>query len=62
MPGSRTNPRTVVYEVPHEREQQQILLDFRTAALGGIVALGTQTGDRVLVVIECRTEGDQWLV
>lgn len=63
MPRSESTPWTVlVYDVADACEQQRILLDFHTAALGGVVALGTQADDRVSVVLECRTEGDRWLV
>lgn len=52
----------VVFEVSDVRLQQRILADFRTAAMGGVVALGTQSGAAAHVVVECRTEGDRWLV
>lgn len=56
-------PWTVlVYEVSGLREQQRILADFHTAAMSGVVALGTSSGTRTYVVVECRSEGDQWLV
>lgn len=63
MPRSEVTPWTiVVYDVADACEQQRILADFRTAAMSGVVALGTQTEGRVSVVLECRTEGDRWLV
>lgn len=52
----------VVYEVSGVREQQRILADFHTAAMSGVVALGTHNGSSVYVVVECRGAGDQWLV
>lgn len=52
----------VVYEVSGVREQQRILADFHTAAMSGVVALGTSNGSSVYVVVECRGAGDQWLV
>lgn len=63
MPRSETIPWTVVvYDVTDVREQQRILTDLHAAGLGGVVALGTQDGDQASVVLECRTEGDRWLV
>lgn len=52
----------VVYEVSGLPEQQSILADFHTAAMTGVVALGTQGTDGCHVVVECRTDEDAWLV
>lgn len=52
----------VVYEVSGLREQQRILSDFHTAAMNGVVALGTHSGSRTYLVVECRSPADQWLV
>lgn len=51
-----------VYELSGAHEQQRILADFHTAAMTGVVALGTQSGTRTYLVVECRGPGDQWLV
>lgn len=52
----------VVYEVSGVPEQQAVLADFHTAAMSGVVALGTQCDVAAYVVVECRTEEDLWLV
>ncbi|ALX05451.1 hypothetical protein [Aeromicrobium erythreum] len=52
----------VVYEVSGVPEQQDILADFHTAAMSGVVALGTQGDLGTYVVVECRTDDDAWLV
>lgn len=62
---TRTDERSwtvLVYAVSGVREQQRILADFHTAAMSGVVALGTTNGSSVYVVVECRGAGDQWLV
>jgi hypothetical protein len=52
----------VVYEVSGRPAQQSVLADFHTAAMSGVVALGTQCATASYVVVECRSDEDVWLV
>ncbi|MGJ9413512.1 hypothetical protein ACHAAC_12470 [Aeromicrobium sp. CF4.19] len=54
--------RVAIYRLTDERSQQAVLDDFRTAAMVGVLALGTHGPDGPRVVVRCRTAGDEILV
>ena len=52
----------LVFRVSDLDAQQRVLADFHTAAMEGVLALGTLNGRDVLVVVECRTVEHELLV
>ena len=61
--GTRSgSSRSAVYRVSDVGAQQAVLDDFHTAAMTGVVALGTNGPEGPRVVVRCETVGDEVLV